>query len=72
MLSLRGGDTVTPTYNDGADFYEEDEPIEDVLRAFDEGDKGLTGPARSATYEVEVRLRRSVFAGFWRGGGGHG
>lgn len=26
------------------DFYEDDEPIEDVLAAFDAGEKGLTAP----------------------------
>lgn len=25
------------------DFYEPDEPVEDVIRAFEEGDKGVTG-----------------------------
>lgn len=28
---------------DGTDFYEPDEPVEDVIRAFEQGEKGLTG-----------------------------
>ncbi len=27
------------------DFYEDDEPVEEVIRAFNEGEKGVTGPA---------------------------
>ena len=28
---------------DDTDFYEPDEPVEDVIRAFEQGEKGLTG-----------------------------
>jgi len=32
----------------GDDFYEEDEPVEDVLAAFERGEKHLTGPPKES------------------------
>lgn len=29
------------------DFYEEDEPVADVVRAFEEGERGVTAPPES-------------------------
>jgi hypothetical protein len=33
-----------PTTNQDDDFYEEDEPLEEIISAFENGDKGITAP----------------------------
>jgi hypothetical protein len=37
-----------------ADFYKEDEPFEDVVAAFERGEKALTAPPRGQTAYLDV------------------
>jgi hypothetical protein len=39
------------------DFYEEDEPVEQVVQAFEQGDKQLTaGPSRGVTQTLDMGI----------------
>ncbi len=41
--------------NESGDFYEDDQPIEDVLRAFEDGERGITAaPVRSFLFTIVV------------------
>lgn len=45
------------------DFYEQDEPLDDVLKAFNEGDKGVTArPTRGQTALLLLKGGRTVEA----------
>jgi hypothetical protein len=43
--------------DDRDDFYEPDEPVDDVLKAFQRGDKGSTvAPSRGKTVDLQIPL----------------
>ncbi len=55
---------ILPAPTDG-DFYEEDEPIEDVLRAFGEGEHGLTAPPATPPHDDEFEATAAGITRDW-------
>jgi hypothetical protein len=46
------------TDNENDDFFEEDEPLEDIVAAFEGGEKGVTGPAMPWSYRFVETANR--------------
>jgi hypothetical protein len=61
---------IMADYDDEEDFYEDDQPVEEVLAAFDRGEKGITWPPPPIVRVVQGSVNTGgveLFLGFQGG-----